>query len=129
MSDPGGNDGSDEEGASSPPSTAAVAASRLILSRVLRARAGGPSHWSIKMPGRKTFFSFHYERDVWRTAIVRNANIVDAQAAGGWEDASIWESAKRTGKAAVHRLIDNALHGTSVTVILIGRDTHRRAYV
>ena len=27
------------------------------------------------MPGRSTFFSFHYERDVWRASIVRNSGV------------------------------------------------------
>ena len=80
------------------------------------------------MAGRRTFFSFHYQRDVWRAANVRNANVV-AQAAAGWSDASIWEEAKKKGKKAVHKLIDDAIHGTSVTVVLIGAETHTRQYV
>jgi hypothetical protein len=75
------------------------------------------------MAGRRTFFSFHYERDVWRASIIRNTGIVDAQAAAGWSDASIWEEAKRKGDDAIRSLIKSGLANTSVTVVLIGAQT------
>jgi hypothetical protein len=81
------------------------------------------------MSGRRTFFSFHYQRDIWRTAIVRNAHVVTARVAAGWTDASIWETARKKGAAAIHKLIDGALEGTSVTVVLIGAQTAYRRYV
>lgn len=80
-------------------------------------------------PKRRVFFSFHYQRDIWRVNQVRNAGIVDAQAAAGWDDASIWEEAKTQGDAAVKALIDEGLVGTSVTVVLIGAETSQRQYV
>jgi MTH538 TIR-like domain (DUF1863) len=45
---------------------------------------------------RRVFFSFHYERDIWRASIVRNSWVTkpDRQAAGFF-DASIWEEAKK----------------------------------
>ncbi len=81
------------------------------------------------MTGRRTFFSFHYQRDVWRAANVRNAGQVDARAAAGWIDASLWEATKRKGDAAVRRLIEDGLKGTSVTVVLIGAQTSSRRWV
>ena len=33
---------------------------------------------------RKVFFSFHYERDIWRTNVVRNSGIVEGSAAAGF---------------------------------------------
>jgi hypothetical protein len=81
------------------------------------------------MAGRRTFFSFHYQRDVWRASIVRKAGVVDAQAAAGWSDASIWEEARSKGDEAVHRLVNKALDGTTVTVVLIGAETRNRKYV
>ncbi len=81
------------------------------------------------MPGRKTFFSFHYQRDIWRVNVVRKSNVIDAQAAAGWDDASLWESSKRTGDHAIKKLIDDGLEGTSVTVVLIGKETAQRKYV
>lgn len=81
------------------------------------------------MAGRRTFFSFHYQRDIWRVNVVRNAGVVDAQAAAGWTDASLWEEAKREGDDAVKRLIEKGLQGTSVTVVLIGAKTSTRRWV
>lgn len=81
------------------------------------------------MPGRRVFFSFHYEQDVWRATNVRNSGQVDATAAAGWNDASLWEEAKRKGRREVERLIDDGLRGTSVTAVLIGADTASRPWV
>jgi hypothetical protein len=81
------------------------------------------------MPGRRVFFSFHYEQDVWRATNVRNAGKVDATTAAGWDDASIWEEAKRKGRPELERLIKAGLRGTSVTAVLIGTETARRPWV
>jgi len=84
---------------------------------------------SIEMPGRRTFFSFHYERDVWRATIVRNSGKINAQAAAGWSDASLWERAKIGGDRAIRSLIEDALRGTTVSVVLIGAETSKRRWV
>jgi len=78
---------------------------------------------------RKTFFSFHYQRDVWRACIIRNSGVVEGVAAAGFSDASIWEEAKKKGDAAIKKMIDDALIGTSVTAVLIGAETATRKYV
>jgi len=78
---------------------------------------------------RKVFFSFHYERDIWRTNVVRNSGIVEGTAAAGFHDASLWEEAKKKGDADVKKLIDKGLIGTSVTVVLIGAETSSRKFV
>ena len=78
---------------------------------------------------RKVFFSFHYERDIWRTNVVRNSGVVEGSAAAGFYDASLWEEAKRKGDADVKKLIDRGLIGTSVTVVLIGAETFKRKFV
>jgi hypothetical protein len=78
---------------------------------------------------RVVFFSFHYQRDVWRANIVRNSGVVIGEAAAGFRDASLWEEAKRKGDAEIKKIIDNALLGTTVTVILIGNQTANRKYV
>jgi hypothetical protein len=78
---------------------------------------------------RRVFFSFHYERDVWRASQVRNSWVTqDRQSAGFW-DAAKWEEAKRKGVAATQAWIDNELQGTSVTVVLVGAETSTRKYV
>jgi hypothetical protein len=78
---------------------------------------------------RKVFFSFHYERDIWRTNVVRNSGVIDGSSAAGFHDASLWEEAKKKGDAEVKKLIDKGLVGTSVTVILIGAETAGRKFV
>jgi hypothetical protein len=83
----------------------------------------------ISVTGRQTFFSFHYRRDVWRAANIRNSKEFDARAAAGWNDASLWESTKLRGRDAVRRVIDDGLKGTSVTVVLIGAETSKREWV
>src|ERR1039458_1952675 len=78
---------------------------------------------------RRVFFSFHYERDIWRVNVVRNSGTIEGVAAAGFHDASLWEETKRRGDDAVRRLIDTGLEGTSVTVVLIGAQTALRRYV
>jgi hypothetical protein len=79
---------------------------------------------------RKVFFSFHYERDVWRAGQVRNSWVTkpDRDTAGFWDSAS-WEEVKKKGDAAIKKWIDDQLTGTSVTVVLIGAETSKRDYV
>lgn len=79
---------------------------------------------------RRVFFSFHYERDIWRASQVRNSWVTkaDREAAGFW-DAASWEEVKKKGEDAIKGWIDNQLEGTSVTVVLIGAETNGRQYV
>lgn len=75
------------------------------------------------------FFSFHYERDSWRAAQVRNSGITRGVEQAGFADAASWEAIKRGGDLAIRRWIDKELNGTSVTVVLIGAETCDRKYV
>lgn len=79
---------------------------------------------------RRVFFSFHYERDIWRASIVRNSWVTkpDREVAG-FIDAAAWEEVKKKGEDAIKRWIDKELEGTSVTVVLIGKETSERKYV
>jgi hypothetical protein len=81
------------------------------------------------MAGRRTFFSFHYARDVWRAGNVRNIGAIDPVARAGFSDASLWEEAKKKGDTAIQRLILDGLKNTSVTVVLIGAETASRRWV
>ena len=79
---------------------------------------------------RRAFFSFHYENDVWRANIVRNSWVTKTdREAAGFVDAADFEEVKKGGDDAIKRWIDNQLVGTSVTVVLIGKDTSNREYV
>jgi hypothetical protein len=86
------------------------------------------THFSFFM-SRRVFFSFHYERDVWRVGQIRNSWITQDREAAGFVDAAEWEEVKRDGESAIHRWIDDNLHGTSVTVVCIGAETAQRKYV
>ena len=79
---------------------------------------------------RKVFFSFHYERDIWRASQIRNSWVTkpNREYAGFW-DAASWEAVKRKGDEAVKKWIRRNLEGTSVTVVLIGYETATRKYV
>lgn len=77
----------------------------------------------------RTFFSFHYERDVTRASVVRNSSMTKLAIDPEWIEAGIWEEAKTKGDAAVRRLIEEALRNTSVTAVLIGAKTSERRWV
>ena len=74
---------------------------------------------------RCVFFSFHYA-DIWRVNVVRNSHVVDGTAVAGFQDGSLWEEAKKKGEAAIKKMIDESLVGTSVTCVLIGEKTSQR---
>ncbi len=79
---------------------------------------------------RKVFFSFHYERDSQRAAVVRNHAVTkDGDEAAGYVDKAAWESIEKQGEAAIKKWIDEQLSGTSVTVVLVGPQTSNRPWV
>jgi hypothetical protein len=79
---------------------------------------------------RNVFFSFHYQRDIFRVNIVRNHAMTKGgyKTAGYW-DRSLWEETKKEGDLAIQRMINQGLIGTSVTVVLVGRETANRRWV
>lgn len=78
---------------------------------------------------RRTFFSFHYQRDIWRVNQIRNVPNITGCAAAGFQDASLWEEAKKKGDAAIKKIIDDGLKNTTVTVVFIGEKTAGRKYI
>lgn len=72
---------------------------------------------------RRVFFSFEYERDISRAMVVRNSWVTQGREAAGFIDAAALEQLKRQGDLAVQKWIDSQLTGTSVTVVLVGRNT------
>lgn len=78
---------------------------------------------------RRVFFSFHFERDIWRANQVRNSNVVAGTDGAGFFDHSEYEEARKKGDENIKRLIREKLSGTSVTVVLIGSETASRPYV
>jgi len=83
----------------------------------------------VKM-ARKVFFSFHYEKDVWRANVVRNSWVTKPNRdAAGFIDAAEFEKIKRQGDLAIKRWINSQLKGTTVTAVLIGAETYKRRWV
>lgn len=78
---------------------------------------------------RKVFFSFHHQGDIGRIGQVRNSWVTKGDEDLGFVDAAQWESIKRQGDDAVKRWIKTQLDGTSVTIVLIGRETADRPWV
>ena len=78
---------------------------------------------------RRVYFSFHYANDINRSMIVRNSWVTQGKEAAGFFDKAEFEKIKKTGDKAVHRWINSQLNGTSVTVVLIGRETLNRPFV
>lgn len=74
------------------------------------------------------FFSFHYDH-VWKVNQLRSIPNVTGSAAAGFQDASIWEEAKKKGDAVIKRMIDKALLNTSVTLVCVTRGTADRKYI
>ena len=79
---------------------------------------------------RKVFFSFHYDRDSWRVAQVRNSNVViSSYNRSTFLDHADWQSIERSGESAIKKWIDNQLEGSTVTCVLIGNQTSSRKWV
>jgi hypothetical protein len=78
---------------------------------------------------RRTFFSFHYQRDIFRVNQVRNSGQFRREDEANFFDASLWEEAQLKGDEAIKRLIDAGLQRSSVTVVLIGKETFDRPFV
>lgn len=78
---------------------------------------------------RRTFFSFHFDGDIWRANQVRNANVVAGPDTAGYFDHSEYQEAKKTGDEGIKRMILRHLNNTTVTVVLIGNQTAYRPWV
>jgi Thoeris protein ThsB, TIR-like domain len=77
----------------------------------------------------RTFFSFYYDDDIWRANVVRKSAALKPNIDVDFIDASLWEEAETKGDAAIRKLIDDALIGSTVTTVLIGENTASRKWV
>lgn len=77
---------------------------------------------------RKVFFSFKYD-DVPRAMNVRHSNVIAQETTFGFIDKADFEAVERKGDAAIQAWIDDQLFGTSVTVVLVGANTHKSKWV
>ncbi len=77
---------------------------------------------------RRAFFSFKY-KDVSRAMVVRNSWVTQGKEAAGFIDAADFEEIKKKGDTAIKNWIDSQLKGTSVTVVLVGKETCNSKWV
>lgn len=76
------------------------------------------------------FFSFHYQRDVFRVQQIKNHYLTKGTyTEAGYFDGSLEEKAKKEGDSAVKGLIDQGLKGSTVLCVLIGNETYTRRWV
>ncbi|WKZ65944.1 MAG: TIR domain-containing protein [Flavobacteriales bacterium] len=79
---------------------------------------------------RRVFFSFHYQKDIFRVSQVRNSGMTKGgYQQSGFIDHAEWEQLERQGEAAIKRWINSQLDGATVTVVLIGSETANRPWV
>lgn len=79
---------------------------------------------------RNVFFSFHYQNDIFRANVVRNAWIgAGGPEPAGYRDWSMWESARTRNDRRLAGMIADAMHGSSVAAVLIGEETAERDWI
>ena len=72
---------------------------------------------------RRVFFSFHYELDSSRAALVRNIGVLDGNRPATDNG---WEAVKRGGDEAIRRWISEQMKERSCTIVLVGTETAGR---
>ena len=77
---------------------------------------------------RRVFFSFDYNY-VWKVNQIRSMPNITGTSAAGFQDASIWEEAKKKSDKAIKDMIDEALKNTSVTVVCVTYGTAVRKFI
>lgn len=78
------------------------------------------------MAKRQVFFSFHYNRDVWRASMVRNMGKVDNSSTFSDND---WEEDRYKTEAKIKEWIDGQMAMRSCLVVLVGYETSQRKWV
>lgn len=78
------------------------------------------------MAKRQVFFSFEFNKDVWRAAQVRNMGKVSNNSTFSDND---WEEVKSKSDADIRKWIDEQMSYRSCLVVLIGKNTSNRKWV
>lgn len=74
----------------------------------------------------RAFYSFHYARDNWRAATVRNIGVIEGNKPAPDND---WETVKKGGDSAIENWIASQMKGRSCTVVLVGTNTAGRKWI
>ena len=77
------------------------------------------------MAKRQVFYSFHYAKDSWRAAQVKNMGVVEGNTP---VSANEWEDVKRKGRTAIENWINSVMAWRSCVVVLIGEETYSREW-
>lgn len=75
---------------------------------------------------RKVFYSFHYEKDVFRVQQIRNIGALEGNQPA---TPNAWEEVKKKGDSAIQEWIDDNLYGKTCLIVLIGENTANRKWV
>ena len=75
---------------------------------------------------RQVFFSFHYNRDVWRASMVRNMGKVSNDSTFSDND---WEEVRYKTDSKIKEWINSQMEKRSCLVVLVGEETSERKWV
>lgn len=75
---------------------------------------------------RQVFFSFEYDKDVWRASQIRNMGAVDDSSTFSDND---WEEVRYKDDISIKKWIDEQMAMRSCVVVLIGKTTSTRKWV
>lgn len=75
---------------------------------------------------RRVFYSFHYDKDVFRVQQIRNMGAIEGDEPVSKND---WEKVKQGGDKAIEKWIAENMLGKSCVVVLVGEDTYKRPWV
>lgn len=78
------------------------------------------------MAKRQTFYSFHYNNDVFRVQQIRNIGALEDNKPVSAND---WETVKRGGDTAIKKWINDNMSYRSCVIVLIGEETANRPWV
>ena len=75
---------------------------------------------------RRVFYSFHYEPDSWRAAMVRSIGSIEGNSPAS---DNAWEAVKKGGDNAIKRWITAQMNRRTCTVVLVGVNTANRKWI
>jgi hypothetical protein len=75
---------------------------------------------------RQIFYSFHYDKDVFRVQQIRNIGALEENKPA---TPNTWEEVKKGGDTAIKKWIDDNMSGKTCVVVLVGEDTSNRSWV
>ena len=75
---------------------------------------------------RKAFYSFHFDKDVWRAGTVRSMGVIEGNVVATGNQ---WEEVREKTDPKIQAWIDSQMAGKSVAIILAGSSTAGRKWI